>query len=250
MTSGVKARCNLFGVLKNMEYLIKNISTAAALIGNKAISIQFIISGCAKANLSFKDGKATLIAGRAKNNLKLGFCSSKHFNNMIEGTALPIPLKGISKISFLKTTFTQLAAILESYLRPSQEALQSKEFFYHSTMMIAYCAFYSLSEIANYDEDAQKIANRVPDGIVVIEIEKKPIVSIHVNNGIFITKDGGVENPHAVLSFKTVDVAYRVLNGKIDSYTAIGLGDISMQGLIPMLENLNPILDLVEKYLK
>ena len=105
MDDGVKARCNLFGVLKNMEYLVENIPKAAALVKDSNIQIQFNIAKCANANLAFKNQKASLVAGKKRSNLKLGFFSAQHFNNMIDGKALPLPLKGLSKLSFLKTTY-------------------------------------------------------------------------------------------------------------------------------------------------
>ena len=53
----------------------------------------------------------------------------------------------------------------------------------------------------------------------------------------------------AILEFSSLDSAHKVLNGQLDTFTGLGNGEMSMRGFIPMLDNMNPILDLVPVYL-
>lgn len=249
LDEGVKARCNLFGVLKNIEYLVENDKISRDLVKGVDLAIQFNIANGPKANLAFKQGKAEMKAGKHKCQLKLGFTSPKHFNKMIEGKANPIPLKGLSKIGFLTGTFTQLADRLSFYLQPTEENLKKGDFFQKNTEMTAYAAMFSVAEIGNFDSMGQANASKIPNGVIQVAINGSVGVQILVQDGIMCASKGYSSNPRSILSFSSIDVAHQILNGKMDTFTAMALGDMEMSGYIPMLEYMNPILDLVAKYL-
>lgn len=249
LDEGVKARCNLFGVLKNIEYLVENDRISRDLVKGVDMAIQFNIANGPKANLSFKQGKAEMKPGKHKCQLKLGFTSPKHFNKMMEGKANPIPLKGLTKIGFLTGTFTQLAERLSFYLQPSEENLNKGDFFQKNTEMTAYAAMFSVAEIANFDTIGQANASKIPNGVIQVEIKGGVGIQLLAQDGVLIASKGYSPAPRSILSFRSVDVAHQIFNGKMDTFTAMALGDMEMKGFIPMLEYMNPILDLVGKYI-
>lgn len=245
----VLARCNLFGVFRNMEYLVENDKECAQLVKEKNIAIQFNVKNGPKGNLSFKNGKAEMKAGKHKCNIKLGFTSPEHFNKMVNGKANPIPLKGITKIGFLTGPFTKLGEILEGYLRADEKKLKDKLVYKINTEMTTYAAIFALVEIANYDDLGMANAQHIPDGIIQISIKDSVGIELTAKDGILTGKKGYADDPRAILSFSSLDAAYQILNGKLDTFTAIAGGDMEMKGFIPMIEHMSPILDLVGKYL-
>lgn len=245
----VLARCNMFGVLKNIEYLVEHNKECADLVKGVNLAIQFNVKNGPKANLAFKDGKAEMKVGKHKCNMKLLFTSVEHFNKMIDGKANPIPVKGFTKIGFLTGTFTKLADFLGMYLRASEESLKDPTFFRMNTEMTAYAAMFALSEIGNYDEVGSACALHIPDGKIQVLIKDGIGIVITVKNGLMMTEKGFTEDPFSILCFSSLESAHGVLSGKLDTYTAIALGEMEMRGFIPQVEHMNPILALVSGYL-
>lgn len=246
----VKARCNMFGVLANMEYLLDNDPDAGKMVQGKNLAVQFNVRGGIQGNLSFQNGKATMKEGKHKSSINLYFSDPKKFNLMMEGKANPLPTKGFTKLGFLTGTFPKLADRLETYMRPEPKALKDRSVFKANTEMTALAAFFALSEIANYDDRGKSSAAHIPDGVILLEIKDELSLHIRVESGRLTTLKGSHDDPRAILSFKDLETAHAILNGSLDTYTAIAMGDMEMRGFIPMIEHLNPILSLVGTYLQ
>lgn len=245
----VLSHINLFAVLRNIEYLVEKDPETIKLVKNTNLAIQFNIKNGPKGNLAFKNGKAEMKTGKHKADIILFFISPGHFNRMIEGRANPIPLKGFTRLGFLTGTFARLADRLNFYLNADQENLKDKTFFKANTEMTAYTAFYALAEIGNIDQKGKQNAQRLQDGIIQIAIEDGIIIQIEVKDGKLTTKKGQQAEPRAMLTFANLNVAHDLLNGKLDSFSGIANGQLRIKGFIPMIENMNPILDQVAEYL-
>lgn len=250
VNQSVKARCNMFGVLKNIEYLVENDKESAKIVEGKKIAIQFIVKNGPSGNLSFNNGKAEMKHGKHKSNMTLYFSSAEKFNKLIDGeNVIPGIRKGFTKLGFLLGPFTQLAGRLEHYLKPTKELLADKNFFIANTEMTAYAAFYSLCEIANYEPSAISQAMQMPDGDILISVKEGPSITITVKDGKLTASKGEAKEPRAILSFSSMEVAHKILNDELDTFTAMGLGDMAMRGFIPMIEHMDPILGMVANYL-
>lgn len=247
--SYVKARCNLLAVLRGIEYLAEKDPECKSLISNTELAIQFIIKRGPAGNLAFSKGSATMKEGKHKSSITLYFTSPEHFNKMMDGEAQPIPLKGLTKISFLKGPFMKFADKLSYYLKPEKELLKDPLFFTINTELTAYTAFFALAEIGNYDPMGKLSAVRMPNGILQVQVDGGIGVYLTVNDGKITATKGYASEPRAILSFATLEDAHRVLNGETDTFTALGSGRMGMKGFIPMLDNMNPLLDLVPTYL-
>ncbi len=245
----VLARCNLLAVLRGIEYLVENDDECKELVKGKNLAIQFNVKNGPSANLEFKNGVAKMRAGKHKCSIKLYFTSPEHFNKMIDGTGNPIPLKGLAKIGFLTGPFMKLAEKLEYYLQPEESLLSDKKFYKMNTEMTVYTAFFALSEIANYDEMGKICGKAMPNGDLQVYIEDGIGVYLKVKDGYFETHKGYSKTPRAFFSFKDIEVAHKLLNGQLDAFTGIGNGQLSMRGFIPMIENMNPLLDIIPEYL-
>lgn len=245
----VLAHCNLFAVLKNIEYLVAHDEESRDLVKGKNISILFKVNGGPCGQLSFKNGKAEMKEGFHNSSIILLFLSPQHFNNMIEGKANPIPLKGFTKIGFLTGTFKKLADRLTYFLRPTEDVLRNPEFFKMNTEMTFYTAFFALAQIANGDLKGIQNAKLISNGVIQVSIGSDLAVSITIKNGKLSATKGFADKPNARLDFTNLEITHGILSGKKDTYVALALGEISMKGFVPMIEHMNPILDLVSKYL-
>ncbi|MBN2658491.1 MAG: hypothetical protein JXR86_15635 [Spirochaetales bacterium] len=246
----VMSYINVFAVLKNMEELVRVDSVSEQLIKSRNIAIQFTVHKGPKAVLAFRNGEVMLTRGGGKADIKLYFFSPEHFNRMMDGKANPVPYKGLTKISFLTGTFMKLAERLEYYLRPDEEKLKDRDYFRANTEMTAYAAFFALSEIGNHDEKALHSSHAIPDGTILVKVVNGPAVTVIKEKGSLRTVKGEPDSPRCILSFSSLESAHLVLNGKLDTYTALATGRMAMRGFIPMIENMNPILDQVAEYLQ
>lgn len=253
MTDGLTMACiNLHSVLRNLEDLCELDQEAKELIKGKNITILFSAKDVPEATLSFKNGKCVVQKGKEQPyDIKLYFKSPNHFNEMIEGKANPIPLKGLSKIGFLKDEFISLTNKLEYYLKPTDELLKDPDYSKINTILTAYTAFFALSEIGNNDKIGKLNASRIPDGTIGISVlNGGPAISLIAKGGKLTTKKGLEANSRAYMSFDSLETANGVLNGNIDSYTCIGDGRLVIKGYIPMVDNMNKLLAQVPAYLK
>lgn len=245
-----KACINLHAVLRNLEDLCQLDQEVKSLIEDKDITIQFSPKDVPKALLSFKNGQCTMIKGEGPHDIKLYFKSPEHFNQMIEGKANPIPLKGLTKISFLKNEFTKLADRLTYYLKPNDILLKDSNYAKINTILTAYTAFFALAEIGNNDRIGKVNAHRIPNGVILVSVlNGGPSISIIAKNGMLEIQKGETPNPRALMTFDSLETANGVLNGKLDSYTCIGDGRLEIKGYIPMVDNMNKLLAQVPAYL-
>lgn len=251
MTDELTMACiNLHSILRNLEDLCELDSEANSLIRDKNISIQFSVKDLPKALLSFKNGKCTMVKGEGPHDIKLYFKSPEHFNQMIEGQANPIPLRGLTKIGFLKNEFIKLTDILTYYLKPTDELLKDPNYEKINTILTAYTAFFALAEIGNNGKLGKLNASRISNGAISISIlNGGPSISIIVKESRLQAKKGAEDNARALMTFDSFKTANEVLNGKVDSYTCIGNGKLVIRGYIPMIDNMNKLLAQVPAYL-
>ena len=242
---------NLHALLQNMEELAEMDMAAASLVRNTSISIQFKVKAGPEALLAIEKGSCRLKHGDGRNDIYLYFTSPEHLNRMFEGKANPIPLKGLTKISFLKNEFTKLTDRLTYYLKPNDELLKDPEYLRINTILTANTAFFALTEIGNNDRIGKMNAGRIPDGDIDISIKNGgPSLHITAKNGRLEAFKGPSANPRAIMSFKNLETANAMLNGKVDAYTCIATGDVELKGYIPMLDSMNKLLSQVPEYLK
>ncbi|MFZ5645340.1 MAG: hypothetical protein ACOY46_17345 [Bacillota bacterium] len=245
-----KAYINLFTVLRNLEDLCELDEESRLLVRDKNVSVQFIVKDGPRALVVFRDGKCTVQSGKGKCDIKLYFKSPGHLNNMFDGKANPIPLKGFTRLGFLKNEFTKLTDRLVYYLKPTEELLKNPGYFKINTYLTLYTAIFALAEIANHDRKGKVCASRIPDGIVSVSVlNGGPSININVKSGLLEAAKGPGQSPRSYMIFSSLDVANGILSGRIDTYSAIGAGDLQVKGFIPMLDNINKILALVPSYL-
>lgn len=254
MDNVTKAKINLFAVLRAMQELCALDKKSAEIIKDVNLTVGFNVPSVGNAVMSFKDGKCEVKRGKGKAALQLYFTSAEHFNKLVDGEKTIPVFFNVFKAGFLLGPFTQLADRLSYYLQPKDESLfEDKEYYTINTMLTAYVAFFALCEVGNSDAVGKITAKRMPDGIIFCSIndEAHPVeLSITVKNATLMPSIGKVGEPSAYMEFFDMDIAHEVLNGKTDTYSAVGQGRFMIRGLIPMLEQMAKLLSQVALYLK
>mgnify|MGYP001634764938 FL=1 len=244
------AYINLFGILGALGKLAELDDAARALLtGIKPIALGIAVSGGPHATLRFADGGCTQTEGVDRCDIKLAFSTAEKFNGMIDGTVTPIPRKGFTHIGFLTGTFVKLTDILTRYLRPSAEDLADERFFEVSTTLMLYVIAGAVAQIGNHDEVGRFSASNIVDGDVLLSIKGGPQATVTARDHVLSFRREGTANPRAVMEFASIRLARDLFDGRVNAMACIGRKEITVGGVISMLDNVNRILDRVALYL-
>lgn len=241
---------NMYGVLRNLEELVKRDEQAKALISGQSLTIAFIVAKGPRGWLKIKDDDCTFSTVPMKSQVTLYFSSPEHFNKMVDGQSKPIPLKGFKYLKFLTKEFEELTNLLAHYLRPTKDYLKDSHYFTLNTYLSAYTAFYALAQIGNYDPIGVLSAKRIPEGKILVYVDQGPSLYLECNKGHLTVHKGMPESYRASMGFMSLQVANAMLNGEKDAYSCIASGELEMKGFIPMLDHMNKLLGQVKEYVK
>jgi hypothetical protein len=246
-----KAYINMNGVLRAIQYLCELDEEAKKFVAPLNTSIQFAVNNGPAARLLFQGGKCLFEKGKGDAAIKLSFSSPEHFNLMMDGKKNPTILKGFTQLGFLTKDFTFLTKRLEYCLRPTEEALKQQGYKQINTILTFYTAFNSMAEIGMHDPVGQKIMQNDRKGLFCASIEGTGhAVMLKMAKGSIesAAKDDG--SPKMYLVFRNTDVAFDLLNGKSDFLTAIGMGDVKINGFMPLMQSVELLVPRVAMYLK
>ena len=247
----IKAYLNLHAVLQNLEDLVKLDEQSARLIKDWEVTIEFIVRNGPSAFVEFKNGVCRH-GGTAHENptIRLYFTSAGHLNRMFDGKATAIPLKGFLQLGFLKREFSQLTDRLTYYLRPKLGKPDDEGYLELSTILTLQTALYAVKVLAMLEPTAKEIAAHIPAGVLEVEVlPAGPCLHLTFGKGGISVAKGAAKRPMAKMAFKDLRVVNALLTGQVDGFLAVANGDVVLQGQLPMIDNLNLILDRVPRYL-
>ena len=245
----VLAYCNLFAVLGAIPKLLELDGDAKKLVENKKISIGFSVKGGPCGKLSFNCGKAEMTEGTKGCSIKLYFPSCKKFNDMIDGKAMPLPLSGFHRLGFLLGPFMKLTDILSSYLRPEPKALESRDFFERSTVLMLHVIAGAVAQIGNTDKIGMFSASNIVDGNIKLGIGEDTAVFVGCRGHELKFLGEGSYDSFSEMKFEDINVARDLFDGTINAVVAVGEGKVRICGMISQIDNVNRILDRVSLYL-
>jgi len=249
----IKAHLNLAAVLQNLEDLVKLDPEMAELTRSWDRSIQFSVAGGPSAYLEFKDGVCKHGCGAHPSPaIKLGFRSPAHLIDMFEGRANPSPsLSALLNLRFLTKQFPRLTDRLEHYLKPEDGKEHDEGYRTINTTLTLLTGVHAVAVLAAHEPTCKKVAAHIPDGTLQIAVlPDGPNAYLTFDNGKATAHKGVAEKTMARMSFKSMDIAHALLTGRLDGFQAIAEGDVTLEGVISMVENVNLILDRVEGFLE
>ena len=246
------AYINMYAVLGTLENLCELDDKAKEIISTieKPISVAFDVKNGPSATLTFSKNGCRMDDGvNADCDIKIPVANCDMFNGIIDGKVTPIPTKGLTKVNFLLKTFTALTDRLTEVMRPSEEALKDPAFFRLNTLCTFYTVSVALSQIGNQDAIGKFSASNIVDGDIQIGITDTVYATIRVKDHHMITIKKASEKPRAIMEFCDIPLANALFAGTVNSIDHVGNGNITIRGLISMVDNVNRILDRVALYL-
>ena len=246
------AYINMYAVLGTLENLCELDDKAKEIISTieKPISVAFDVKNGPSATLTFSKNGCRMDDGvNADCDIKIPVANCDKFNGIIDGKVTPIPTKGLTKVNFLLKTFTALTDRLTEVMRPTEEALKDMDFFKLNTLCTFYTVSVALSQIGNQDAIGKFSASNVVDGDIQIGITGEVYATIRVKDHHMITIKQTPEKPRAIMEFCDIPLANALFAGTVNSIDHVGNGNITIRGLISMVDNVNRILDRVGLYL-
>jgi hypothetical protein len=244
------ARVNVFALLRCLEELPAHDEEARKVTAGKAETVQLSVGGMGKARLVVGDGRIQFLPGPGRCSILLWFPRPENLNAMFAGTGNPIPLKGLTKLSWLKGPFTRLTDRLSFYLKTTPERLQDPAYRTANAALSLCAAAYAVVEVGNNDRYGKLNAARMADGELRMAAAGGPDLGLIVEGGRLRCRRGASPRPRARMEFVDLESAGAMLRGELDSYTAIGQERLVLGGYVPLLDNLNKILGLVPRYLR
>ncbi|MBN2360899.1 MAG: hypothetical protein JXR83_15695 [Deltaproteobacteria bacterium] len=248
----VKAHLNLHAVLPNLEDLVRLDPEARQLTRDWQIAIQFVVRQGPKAHVVFKQGACTVGRGlHVPPSVVLFFASPAHLNRMFDGKSNPVPLWGFTKLPFLSRDFAKLTDRLTYFLKPSEALLEDPSYLALNTRLTLNTAAYAVPELLAHRRELRPIAAGLPDGVVQLQVlpDGPSAYVVSADGKTSAGRGEPAQRPMARMAMKDMATANAFLSGKLDSFTAIAAGDVSIRGQLPLLDAMSLVLDHVPKYL-
>lgn len=169
---------------------------------------------------------------------------------MFDGTGSPIPLRGFTRLGFLKGPFTELTERMAYYLTPSDELLAHDGYLRMNTLLTLNTAAFAVPQLLAADPDCAALRHAIGQGSIVIRVlPDGPAVALDIGPAGVRPVKGELPEPSALVLLPGMPVANDFLNGKLDMFAAVARGEVQIWGRIGMVDALALVLDRVPKYL-
>lgn len=205
--------------------------------------------------LDFRDGRITYHPFRVLYpDIDFAFLSERHLNEFFDGKIWPPPLllRGAWRIGKLKT-FSALADRLEKFLEGKGDLLDDPANRRLYTRLNLMLAGFGLKVLAEYDPFSQAILKSLPEGLAEFTIGGQAGATTWFDNrpGKY---DAGWGTPprqaDVTVRFSDIEVACLALQDKSDTMADVGLRRITVDGLVPLADGLNVVMERLRDYLE
>jgi len=241
----LKAGIYLNGILPLMEDLVAFDATAAAAITGKRLILQFEIKNGPAAHLIIRD--QAIHHGSGKHplpNMRLTFKTPDRFIRMFEGEdVIPGIRKGFFHLYFLIKQFPVLGDRLTYFLEGDGKNATDPASVEFQVKIGLHAMLGGMTAVATDAADLRDIADSTPFGTLLINILPNgpfgTFSKIRQNGKSVFTStlNQPVKNANAIMEFADAAAAKKLIDGKLNAVTAIGLGkDIKIRGLLPLID--------------
>jgi len=251
----VLSRLYLNAVLPCLDDLSAQDPVAQSILGDTHASIVIRIAGGPAASLCFRSGRVSWKQGNDRApSVVLLFFSDSHLNAFFSGKkwALPLPLWGGWRAGLLGR-FAKLAERLEAVLDGSASVLASADGRRLHARLSLIAAGLGLHPLAQGDSAARNMLRALPLGLASFRIQGEQRATVWFDHD---SRDGAAgwcdppRMPEVCIVFDDVEIAFAALREEIDTFAAIGAGQIRVDGLVPLADGLNAVMQRLRIYLK
>jgi hypothetical protein len=228
---------------------------ARDILGDLDASIVLRIIGGPAATLRLRRGQVIWENGSGfAPSAMLVFLNDRHLNAFFSGStwAIPLPAWGGWRIGLL-TRFSKLAQRLEAVLDGDETVLATVAGRRLHARLSLIAAGLALHPLAEGDVVARKTLRSLPPGLAAFSIEGEQGAIIWFDHGSADRAAGWGEpprRPDVRVTFADVTIAYAAMRDEIDTLAAIGCGQIKVEGLVPLADGLNVVMERLRVYLQ
>ncbi len=182
------------------------------------------------------------------------FFGNRHLNAFFSGKkwAVPLPLWGGWRIGLLKR-FSQLAGVLEAFMNGDPAALATSGGRRLHARLSLIAAGLGLRALALGDAEARTALRSLPPGLACFSIEGEDAATVWFDHGSSDCAAGWSappRRPDVRITFADVQVAYGAMRDELDTMAAVGCGKIRVEGLVPLADGLNSVMERLRVYLQ
>jgi hypothetical protein len=230
-------------------------SAARDILGDLEASIVLRIIGGPAATLSLRRGQVVWENGSGHApSVILVFLNDGHLNAFFSGKtwAVPLPVWGGWRIKVL-TRFSRLAKRLEEVLDGDATVLATTAGRRLHARLSLIAAGLGLRPLAEGDDVARRTLASLPPGLAAFSIEGDQGATLWFDHGSADHAAGWGEpprRPDVRVTFADVTIAYAAMRDEIDTLAAIGCGHIKVEGLVPLADGLNVVMERLRIYLQ
>jgi hypothetical protein len=245
----------LEAVLPCLTELAEQDDEARALLGSVEASLVFRIFRGRALTVHLKRGAIRCESGAAPGaSVVLLFLSGAHLNAFFSGNkwAVPILVWGGWRVRLL-SRFTKLATRLEAVLDGHEAVIAHAEGRRLYTRLSLMAAGLGLTPLARGDGVTREALQALPFGLASFTILGQPHATAWFEHGQQRCTAGWSEpprRPEVCIAFNDVETAYAAMRDQIDTVAAVGRGQIRVDGLVPLADGLNFIMQRLRIYLQ
>lgn len=241
------------GVLPAFEDFLKFDPVARRILGGTRGDVVFSDRTGRRVCLSF--GENTCIwsevpGGKVAAHVRLG--SEANVVRFIRGgAAVPLLTKGWCR-PLLLSRLLRLFLRFQKLLKPDPRSLGDPDFRLLHVRLALAVALFSLAEVGRADPWARRMLEDCPDGTVCFRVGGSDLAAwISKSSSGLVPGRGEPEagQSDAVVAFASPKIAMEILTRKKDAHAAVALGEIRVEGLTPLADGIDHVLNRVARYL-
>jgi hypothetical protein len=251
----VLSRLYLEAVLPCLSELVAEDPTARGLIAELTASILFKILGGRALTIRLQQGQITCGHDDAHlPSVVLLFLSDSHLNAFFAGNkwAVPVLIWGGWRIRLL-ARFTRLAERLEAVLDGDEAILQSAPGRRLHARLSLMAAGLGLPSLAWGDAASQEVLCSLPYGLASFTIRGEQRATVWFERqatGCAAAWGEPPRRPEVCIAFSDSETAFAAMRDQMDAMAAAGRGQIVVDGLVPLADGLNFVMQRMRPYLQ
>jgi hypothetical protein len=251
----VRSRLYLRAVLPCLSELVEIDPVAREILGNTQGSLALRIFRGPATVITLQRGRIVCeLNANSGGSVRLLFVSDSHLNAFFSGNkwAIPILTWGGWRIGLLKC-FSRLAQRLEAALNGEASVVDSSAGRRLHARLSLMAAGLGLPPLAQGDHISQMTLRALPFGLASFTIKGEANATTWFEHGADHSAAGWGEPPRApevCIAFDGIETAYAAMRDQIDAVAAVGRGQIRVDGLVPLADGLNFVMQRLRVYLQ
>ncbi|MGE9294884.1 MAG: hypothetical protein ACQKBV_01140 [Puniceicoccales bacterium] len=248
----LQLRLFLHAVFPTLDGVIKASPHAQGLLRDNAFSVCFKSLSGVRASYHFTEGGCDYVSGDSQQSgIGLLFLTDAQAvaTFLEKKTFPPIPTRGFSALSKMNT-FTALAKEMQDWLKPGDDRLQDEDFREKFAMFSLGLALRGVTQLCAHERKGREQLASGPQGLVSFQIgeDGEPVWLLLRRHELASGEGDLPEEPAARVVFRNSEIAARAVRDEIDSIAAVGRGDIMVQGIAPLADHANALMERVQSF--